>query len=520
MVPCLGGGEDAAARERHVSTVTPASGGTLANRYLFLILASVSQLMFAVDSSIMTVALRTLVVDLDTTLALAGWALTGYALTQTVAMPVVGKLGEQFGEMRVFVASVAVFLVGSLLCGLAPNVYALIAFRILQALGGGGIMPSGVSIIARGFPESRARMLGLFTSIFPIGGIIGPNVGGLLLEHFSWRVLFLINVPVGLAVVLLLVRRIATYDRRQEEAAGRTRRLDVLGALLFAGAMVALLLALTFVAHDPAIVWRPTFWLTVAASIGLFALFGWQEGRVAEPVIDLALVTRHPFLVVNIHNLLFGACVWGSFAFVPYYAVIQYGMSPLESGAILTPRSITAILLGTAISFMMFRLGYRMPIVVGLALISVANIVLGQGWAGDELGVLTLTPFVLMAIAVAVQGIGSGMVMPSSNNAALDLLPDRAGVISGMRGVFRSSGGIIGTAVIVVILSLSEDQAAGLRMAFTAYGVILLAAIPLTFLIPEMPREVRVRKGRSGGGSKRTPPAPSADVPLERRAVG
>lgn len=480
------------------------------NRYTFLVLAGVSQLMFAVDSSIVTVALRTLVVDLDTSLALAGWALTGYALTQTVAMPVVGKLAEQFGEMRVFVLCVVVFTVGSLLSGLATNVYTLIACRVLQALGGGGIMPSAVSIIARLFPDNRARMLGLFTSIFPIGGIIGPNIGGLLLEVFSWRVLFLVNVPVGLVVVPLLARQIAAYDRDSREASGKKRRLDVVGAGLFAGAMVALLMALTFVARDPSIVWTPTLWLTVAASIALFALFGWQERRVAEPVIDLALVTKHPFSIVNLHNFLFGACVWGCFSFVPYYAVIQYGMSPLESGAIMTPRSLTAILLGTITSFLMFRLGYRAPIVVGLALISVSNVILGQGWAGDELGVLTLAPFALMAITVALAGVGTGLVMPAANNAAMDLLPDRAGVISGMRGMFRSTGGIIGTAVIVVALSLSEDQAAGLRMMFTAYGVLLLAAIPLTLMIPEMPAELRHQRGRRGSNEQDSPRAADA----------
>jgi EmrB/QacA subfamily drug resistance transporter len=500
--------------------MTTASGGPLANRYLFYALASVSTLMFAVDSSIVTVALRTLVVDLDTSLAWAGWILTGYALTQTVAMPVAGKLAEQFGEMRVFVISVVVFILGSLLCGLASNVYVLIACRILQALGGGGIMPSAVSIIARAFPESRNRMLGLFTSIFPIGGIIGPNIGGLLLEHFSWRVLFLVNVPVGLIIVPLLARQIAAYDRGAAAGQRSSRRLDVLGAGLFAGAMVAVLLALTFVAQDPSIVWTPTLWLMLGASIGLFALFGWQERRVAEPVIDLALVTRHPFAVVNIHNFLFGACVWGSFSFVPYYAATLYGMGPLESGAILTPRSITSILLGTITSFLMFRLGYRAPIIVGLALISVSNMVLGQGWAGDELGWLTIAPFVLMAIVVGVAGVGTGLVMPAANNAALDLLPDRAGVISGMRGMFRSTGGIIGTAVIVVVLSISDDQAAGLRMIFTAYGLLLLAAIPLTLLIPEMsPESDRGSGNRPSDGTRSKPDdsvrskPPIADAP-------
>jgi EmrB/QacA subfamily drug resistance transporter len=507
-------------RERGGPAMISASGGTLSNRYLFYGLASVSMLMFAVDSSIVTVALRTLVVDLDTTLAWAGWILTGYALTQTVAMPVVGKLAEQFGEMRVFVICVVVFIVGSLFCGLATNVYMLIACRVLQALGGGGIMPSAVSIIARAFPESRNRMLGLFTSIFPIGGIIGPNVGGLLLEHFSWRVLFLVNVPVGLIVVPLLARQIAAYDGRRAANAGPKRRLDVVGAGLFGGAMVALLMSLTFIAKDPSIVWTPTLWLMVAASIGLFALFGWQEGRVAEPVIDLTLVTRHPFAIVNLHNFLFGACVWGCFAFVPYYAAVQYHMGPLESGAIMTPRSITAIVLGTATSFLMVRLGYRLPIVVGLALISISNIVLGLGLLGNEFAGVVVAPFVLMAITVGVAGIGTGLVMPAANNAVLDLMPERAGVISGMRGMFRSTGGIIGTAVIVVALSLSEDQAAGLRTMFTVYGILLLVAIPLTFAIPEMSRESQRAGDRAKPGQPRAPHAAEAPVSAVPTAAG
>ena len=312
-----------------------------------------------------------------------------------------------------------------------------------------------------GFPESRAKMLGLFTSIFPIGGIIGPNLGGLLLEHTSWRVLFLVNVPVGVVVLLLLARQIRSYDRPSSEAPGQEATPGRARRRLFAGAMVALLMTLTFIAQDPSIVRTPTLWVMLGASVGLFALFAWQERRVAEPVIDLALVTRHPFAVVNVHNLLFGACVWGSFAFVPYYASVQYGMSPFEEW-----RDPDAAL-GHGDPARHddeppdVRLGYRTPIVIGLALISVSNVILGQGWAGDELGVVSIAPFVLMAFVVGLAGVGSGLVMPASNNAAMDLLPERAGVISGMRGVFRSTGGILGTAAIVVILSLSEDQAAG-----------------------------------------------------------
>jgi MFS family permease len=413
-------------------------------------------------------------------------------------------------------------MLGSLLCGLAPSIYVLIACRVMQALGGGGIMPSAVSIIARAFPESRNRMLGLFTSIFPLGGIIGPNVGGLLLEHFPWRVLFLVNVPVGLVVIPLLARGIAAYDRRAAGAAGPARRLDLVGAGLFASAFVALLMALTFVGQDPAIVRTPTFWLMIAASIALFYVFVRHERRVHEPIIDLSLVTKHPFLVVNIHNFIFGACVWGCFSFVPYYAAVVYGMGPLESGAIMTPRSVTAILLGTTTSFLLVRLGYRLPIVAGLVLIAISNVVLGEGWNGVELGPITLAPFFLMALVTGLAGVGSGMVMPASNNAILDLLPERAGVISAMRGMCRSTGGIIGTAFVVLILEMSQDKASGLRTMFLAYGLILLIAIPLTFLIPEMPKALRRGGGRSGGAQRAAPgseQAGAATVPTPQ-AVG
>jgi MFS family permease len=267
-----------------------------------------------------------------------------------------------------------------------------------------------------------------------------------------------------------------------------------------------LLMALTFVGEDPSITRTPTFWIMLAASGVLLWLFVRQEKRVAEPVIDLSLVTRHPFLVVNLHNFLFGACVWGCFSFIPYYASIQYGMGPLESGAIMTPRSITSILLGTTTSFLLVRLGYRMPIIVGLAIIAIANVILGQGYDGATIGSLTIAPFVLLALIVGLAGVGSGLVMPAANNAALDLLPDRAAVISGMRGMCRSTGGIIGTAFVVVMLELNDDKAAGLRMIFTVYGLLLLTAIPLTLLIPEMVRDGKRTNKRSSGDSRRTTP--------------
>src|SRR5206468_187105 len=146
-----------------------------------------------------------------------GWTLTGYSLVTTVMMPLAGKLSENFGRMRVFLVSIGLFTFGSLLCAVAPNVYFLIVFRAVQAIGGGGVLPAAVGIVAAEFPDRRDQMIGLFTSVFPISAIIGPNLAGLVLERAGWRETFLINVPIGLVILAVLLPR----ARRGEPTARR-----------------------------------------------------------------------------------------------------------------------------------------------------------------------------------------------------------------------------------------------------------------------------------------------------------
>src|SRR3954452_9830107 len=198
-------------------------------RWTFFVLACLSLLMFSIDFTIVAVALQRIVDDLHTTLVLVGWTVTAFALAQTVILPLIGKLGEKYGQMRVFVACVVLFIVGSLLCGLAPNIYVLIACRVLQALGGGGFMPSATAIVAREFPESRSKMIGLFASIIPLGGIIGPNLGGYIIEHFGWREGFLVNVPIGIIVVPILLWQMRASGQHRAPVRGANRSLDLAG---------------------------------------------------------------------------------------------------------------------------------------------------------------------------------------------------------------------------------------------------------------------------------------------------
>ncbi|MFN8635055.1 MAG: DHA2 family efflux MFS transporter permease subunit [Chloroflexota bacterium] len=484
-----------------------ASGG--ARRWIFFGLACLCLLMFSIDMTIVSVALRTIVADLDTSLALAAWTLTGFMLTQTTMLPLIGKLGERFGQMRVFIACVFVFTLGSLLCGLAPNIYVLILCRALQALGGAGFMTSATAIVAREFPETRSRMIGLFASILPLGGIVGPNLGGFIIQHYGWREVFLVNVPIGIIAIPLLIWQSRANGLLRAPTRTNSRPLDLAGSGLFAGAIVCVLLALTFLGDDPDLISSPLFWGLFAGGLTFLILFIRHEKRTIEPVIDLSLVTRHPFLVVNLYNFAFGACVFGCFTFIPYYASVQYGMSPLESGAVLTPRSLTMIVMSAVTSIFIIRLGYRIPMVLGMSGMILSMLIIGQGWDQLSLGPLALGPFGILAMTVGLSGIAMGLIMPSSNNAALDLLPERVGVIAGLRQFFRQIGGMIGTAAIVVALSLSPDKAAGIRSIYTTLGLLLIVTIPLAFLIPDSAREKRQSSAAAPAPVPRSERAPA-----------
>jgi MFS family permease len=179
----------------------------------------------------------------------------------------------------------------------------------------------------------------------------------------------------------------------------------------------------------------------------------------------------------------------GFFSFIPYYATVQYGMGPLESGAILTPRSLVMIVVSTTTSFMLPRLGYRLPMLAGMACVTTALLLLGRDLGGLALGPIEIDPLLPLLCIMALSGLGMGMLIPASNNAGLDLMPSRAAVIAGLRGLFNNTGGVIGTAVIVLWLALSPDKAAGLQAVFTVLGLLMLLTIPLVLLIPDRVRE-------------------------------
>ncbi len=460
-------------------------------RHVFFLLAAFAVLMAAIDSTIVAVAVPQLTSALDAPLAWVGWTLTAYQLVQVVMLPLAGKLSDTLGRKRVFLFCVGMFTFGSLLCGFAPSIGFLVLFRAVQAIGGGGLMPSAVGIVSDQYRERRAQAIGLFTSVFPIGGIIGPNLGGYILEHWTWRELFWINVPLGIAVFV----GVYVLLKAQEVAHARPR-FDLVGLALYASAVVSLMGAMTVAGEEPGAWSQPIVWVLLLASLVLGAFFVRHVRVAPEPVMDPVLLMKNPYLAANLYNFFFGAAAFGFFSFVPYYAVVRYGMTPFQSGAVLTPRAATMIVMSTIASLYVIRLGYRLPMLAGMFLVALTLVLLGQDWTAVKVGGAQLDGFWLLASVLAISGIGMGLANPASNNAALDLAPRQAAGLTGIRGMFRLTGGALSIASIVLALSFFPDKAHGMEVIFLVLAALLLVTVPLTLRIPDTARERWLRERR------------------------
>jgi EmrB/QacA subfamily drug resistance transporter len=480
--------------------VVPGSSALL--RHIGFGLAALAVLMASIDGTITVVALPELTDSLHTSLALVGWTLTSYQLVQIVMYPLAGQLSDMFGRRRVFLFCVITFTVSSLLCGLAPNVYVLIVFRAVQAVGGGGLLPSVIGLIADEYREHRAQAIGLISSIMPIGSIVGPNLGGLLLANWTWRAMFFINVPIGIALVFGFMFLMPGSDSQSHR---KRLQVDAVGLLQFMGAIVSLMYAMTLIADDPSQALNPLVWTLFVASAVLVVAFVRHSRRTANALMEYRLLAGRPFLAANLYNFLFGAVTMGFYSFIPFYAVVKFGLTPFESAAVLTPRAIVVMATSAIASMYVKRLGYRVPMLLGMVFVGATFMLMAQGWSSVNLGVVVIQGFWLLAIIISIGGFGMGFANPASSNAAIDQAPDKAASITGIRGVFRLAGGTISISCVVLALSLFQDQAAGLDLIFMVFTGVLLLTVPLVLLIPEAAQPapaLRVLRPPLGSSSK------------------
>jgi EmrB/QacA subfamily drug resistance transporter len=445
-------------------------------RGLVFTIVALALLMMSIDSTIIATALHSLQSGLQTSIDRAGWTITAYSLGFVVILPITGKLSEQYGCRRVFLGSVVAFTIASLCCGLADNIYVLIALRGLQAAGGAGFTPSATEIIVNNFGDTRDRAVSLFGSIFSIGAMIGPIFGGLFVSYWTWRGVFLVNVPIGVAIIVLALRYVPR-DRSRKE--GNHPRMDATGMALLGGGLLSGMLAVSYFAEGNAQAWSPAFVIPMAIAIVALWMFFRHIKHSAYPFIAPRLISGSGFGVVNLINGLYGGVTTGVLALVPLYARNRYSINELDSGTLLIAQGVAAIIFSIGAAFALRRTGHRLPLYIGGISIATGMVLLALN------PVAGIPPYVWLAGSAFAIGIGRGGNNPASRNAGLQLAPEYSSTIAALRTMCLQIGTIITISVDTAVLASSHDPGRTQAWLFALAAALLVAALPLIARVPE-----------------------------------
>jgi len=369
----------------------------ITNRRNVTIAVMVATFLTAMDSTVVSTAMPTIVSDLGG-IRLISWVFAVYLLSSSVTAPIWGKLSDLFGRKVIFQIGTALFLLGSVLSGTAHSMDQLIWFRAFQGIGGGAVFPITLTIIGDLYQlKERARIQGLFSAIWGIAGILGPLVGGFFVDVLSWQWIFYINLPVGIVSMVL----IGVFLR--EEFAKKKHKIDYAGAITFAVSMTALLYAL-LTGGQNGVAWSSAqeIFLFVMSGI-LLMLFFWIEARSSEPMLPLQLFRQRAIVMSNLASLFASGVMIGLSVYLPLWIQGILGHSATSAGLTLTPMSIGWPLGATLCGRIMFRLSPRWTSVVGASCLLVS-----AGWLAL---IGPTTPYVSLIVIMLLIGFGFGFVM-------------------------------------------------------------------------------------------------------------
>ncbi|MDX3517494.1 MFS transporter [Streptomyces scabiei] len=444
------------------------------HRLLVLAICCTSLLIVSLDNTVLNVALPSMQRDLDASLAGLQWTIDAYTLVLAALLMLAGSTADRIGRRRVFMAGLVVFAVGSLLCSLAPNLESLVVFRMVQAVGGSMLNPVAMSIITNTFtdPRERARAIGAWGAVVGISMAAGPIIGGLLVESVGWRSIFWINLPVGLAALLL------TWRFVPESRAPKARRPDPVGQLL----VIALLGSLTY-----AIIEAPTAPLAETLALGavaLAALLGLlrYEPRRAEPLIDLRFFRSAPFSGATVIAVSAFAGLGGFLFLSTLYLQNVRGLDALHAGLWMLPMAVLCFVCAPVAGRLVGSRGPRLPLLIaGIAM--TASGVLFAAFEAETGNVTLVIGYVLF-------GLGFGFVNAPITNTAVSGMPRaQAGVAAAVASTSRQIGQTLGVAVIGAVLAagigassyadafVSAARPAWWIVAACGFAVLVLGAV-------------------------------------------
>jgi EmrB/QacA subfamily drug resistance transporter len=428
--------------------------------WLILWICCMSLLIVGIDVTIVNVALPSIRQDLHASLSGLQWSVDAYTLVIGSLLMASGSTADRFGRKRVFQTGLALFTIGSLLCSLAPNVTALVIFRCLQALGGSMLNPVALSIISNTFtePRARARAMGVWGSVFGISLALGPVVGGVLVTTLTWRAIFWINIPIGVAAIIL------TKLFVPESKAGTARRFDPWGQLL----VIVMLVTLTYgVIEGPADGWSSplivaTFAVAVAAAVSLVLV----ELRREQPLLEVRFFRSVPFSGASLIAVLAFGILAGFMFLNTLYLQEGRGYSALHAGLLTLPMAAMICVTAPISGRLVGSRGPRLPLVLAGLAAAVSLTLL------TRLSDTTSLPYLLASYVVL--GLACGLVNAPISNTAVSGMPNsQAGVAASVASASRQTGNALGVAITGSIVA--GTSAAGIASASHAAWVLLAA---------------------------------------------
>jgi EmrB/QacA subfamily drug resistance transporter len=405
---------------------------------------------YALQQTMVIPALPVLQRDLHTTTTWATWVLTVFLLVASVATPIFGKLGDQYGKERLLTISLAIFLVGCVGCAVAWDIWSLVAFRAVSGAGA-AVFPLSFAIIRDEFPPEKVGVgIGLVSAVFGVGGGFGIVLSGVIVDNFSWRWLF-VSGAVAVAVSVVLTHRFVP-----ESPIKTPSRVDVPGATLLSAGLVALLLALS---EGEDWGWTGARILGLfAAALVLLVAWGLVELRVPEPLIDMRVLAHRPVLFTNLTAIIAGFAMFGTFVLIPNFVetprglppslarLVDYGFgaSATKAGLYLLPSSVVLLFAGPLAGLIGRRLGFKWPLALGMLLVAAAS---GSFAAFHSRSWELLAPMPAL-------GVGVGFAFAAMATLIVEAVrPEETGVATGMNTVMRTVGGVIGGQVGAALLT-------------------------------------------------------------------
>jgi EmrB/QacA subfamily drug resistance transporter len=435
---------------------TPAesrSASPARNPWAVLAVLCLGLFMILLDGTIVNIAIPHIRNYYDTTYSNIEWVMNAYILAFAVLLVPMGRFGDLWGRRKLFLAGMVLFTLGSLACGLAPDIYLLIAFRVVQGVGGAAMMPSTLSIIATVFaPERRGAAMGVWGGVSGVASGLGPVLGGILIQYVtwpdaaaSWRWVFLVNIPVGIIGVILTLRLVPESRNPSE-----VKSLDLPGV----GLLTVSLFSLTF-----ALIEGQSYGWSSATILGLFAgavvaflLFYWREHRVSQPLIDFSLFRNLNFAAGNATGLLLSAAMMGAFFTIPIFLQSVLGFSAIKAGLVMAPMSVVIIFAAPLAGILSDRLGSKWIVAAGMFLLAV-----GLAWMAGLLpgidGIDPQTTSGSLLVPFLLSGIGIGLAVAPVTSAVMATAPkDRVGNASGVLSTTRQVGSLMGIAILGAVL--------------------------------------------------------------------